>query len=63
MAMRRLNVGKKEPYLASNHKNVKMFKTERFFKTLEELHARRDYWEKQKKEVVLNENLLILQYR
>jgi hypothetical protein len=63
MAIRKINVGKcyKNPTL--NSKQTKPFTTEKMFKDLDQLLSRKKELEKKKKEVIVNEKLLTLQYR
>lgn len=61
MAIQKLNVGKnfKNPGI----QKMKTFKTEKMFKTLDEVNKRAGELRKRKLEVIVNEKLLTIQYR
>lgn len=63
MAIRKINVGKCFKNPTQNSKQTKPFTTEKMFKDVEQLMARKEVLEKKKKEVVVNTKLLTLQYR
>ena len=63
MAIRKINVGKNFKNLTVNSKSTKTFKTERMFKTIDELIKRADELRQRKFEVKVNEKLLTVQYR
>mgnify|MGYP000072333816 FL=1 len=63
MAIRKINVGKNFKNPTVNSKSTKTFKTERMFKTIDELIKRADELRQRKFEVKVNEKLLTVQYR
>lgn len=63
MAIRKINVGKNFKNPTVNSKATKTFKTERMFKTIDELIKRADELRQRKFEVKVNEKLLTVQYR
>ena len=63
MAIRKINVGKNFKNPTVNSKSTKKFKTERMFKTIDELIKRADELRQRKFEVKVNEKLLTVQYR
>lgn len=63
MAIRKINVGKNFKNLTVNSKATKTFKTERMFRTIDELIKRADELRQRKFEVKVNEKLLTVQYR
>lgn len=63
MAIRKINVGKNFKNPTVNSKETKTFKTERMFRTIDELIKRADELRQRKFEVKVNEKLLTVQYR